>query len=110
LGVRDHLNGTGRLASQDEIAHVKPRQDGKGIKSTGSMRVELHGAGYREPGILRLREMRQLEVGPIQIAQELFGLQAVVPLPSTVPPSWSRVSFVRLMSCPAKVTAAVRLW
>src|ERR1700730_4687045 len=44
------------------------------------MGVKLHRAGYREPGILRLREMRQLEVGPIQIAQELFRLQAVGPV------------------------------
>ena len=44
------------------------------------MRVELHRAGYREPGILRLREMRQLEIGPVQVGEELLRLQAVGPV------------------------------
>src|SRR5450432_751741 len=57
LGVGYYFQGAGRLPAQDKIAQVKPSQDGKGIKSAGRMGVELHRAGYREPWILRLREM-----------------------------------------------------
>src|SRR5271168_4065397 len=41
------------------------------------MGIKLQSTGYEEPWILGLREVSKFKIAPIQIAQEVFGLQVV---------------------------------
>ena len=78
--MRDHFQGTGGLASQHQVAQMNPRQDGRRINGARCVGVKLQSAGYGEPRILGLGKMSKFKIAPVQIAQEVFGLQVVGPI------------------------------